>query len=139
MQGGDGQHAGSDILQGLQTRLARVPDLTEYSLEEIYMSVLLEFSMVPMDKGDSFSQYVAQTLDVIDRSGVSYRLNPMGTILEGEWDEVLQVVTDCYRKLSEVSDRVSCSIKIDARKGREDRLQGKIKSVEKVLNRELKK
>ncbi|MBU2645826.1 MTH1187 family thiamine-binding protein [bacterium] len=103
------------------------------------MSVLLEFSMVPMDKGDSFSQYVAQTLDVIDRSGVSYRLNPMGTILEGEWDEVLQVVTDCYRKLSEVSDRVSCSIKIDARKGREDRLQGKIKSVEKVLNRELKK
>ncbi len=103
------------------------------------MSVLLEFSMVPMDKGNSFSQAVARSLDIIDKSGVPYQLNPMGTVLEGEWDEVLQVVTDCFRKMSEDSNRVSCSIKIDARKEGDNRLQNKIKSVEKILNRELNK
>ena len=31
---------------------------------------------------------MARSLDIIDKSGVDYRLNPMGTVLEGEWDEV---------------------------------------------------
>ncbi len=101
------------------------------------MSVLLEFSMVPMDKGDSFSEYVARSLDIIEKSGVSYKLNPMGTVLEGEWDEVMQVVTDCYRKMSEDSNRVSCGIKIDAQKGKDNRLKSKINSVANVLTREL--
>ena len=45
--------------------------------------VMIEFSMYPLDKGESLSPYVARILDVIDRSGVTYRLNPMGTVLEG--------------------------------------------------------
>ena len=53
--------------------------------------VLLEFSMSPLDKGESLSQYVARSLDIIDRSGVPYQLTPMGTILEGEWDDVMAV------------------------------------------------
>jgi uncharacterized protein YqgV (UPF0045/DUF77 family) len=47
--------------------------------------VLLEFSMAPAGQGDSVSEHVARILDVIDKSGVSYQLTPMGTILEGEW------------------------------------------------------
>ena len=50
--------------------------------------VLLEFSMSPLGKGESVGKYVARSLDIIDKSGVDYRLNPMGTVLEGEWDEV---------------------------------------------------
>ena len=50
--------------------------------------VLLEFSMSPMDKGESVSKYVSRSLNIVDESGVDYRLNPMGTVLEGEWDEV---------------------------------------------------
>ena len=50
--------------------------------------VLLEFSMSPLGKGESVSEYVSRSLDIIDKSGVEYRLNPMGTVLEGEWDEV---------------------------------------------------
>ena len=46
--------------------------------------VLLEFSMAPLGQGESVSAQVARILDVIDRSGVPYRLTPMGTILEGE-------------------------------------------------------
>ena len=45
--------------------------------------LLLEFSMSPLGKGESVSKYVARSLDIIDKSGVDYRLNPMGTVLEG--------------------------------------------------------
>ena len=45
--------------------------------------VLLEFSMSPLGKGESVSKYVARSLDIIDRSGVAYQLNPMGTVPEG--------------------------------------------------------
>lgn len=103
------------------------------------MSVLLEFSMSPTDKGESLSPYVSRSLDIIDKSGVSYRLNPMGTCLEGSWDEVMGVVTKCFERMSQDCHRISVSLKIDYRKGKDNRLEGKIKSVEEKVGRELKK
>ena len=61
--------------------------------------VLLEFSMSPLGKGESVSKFVSRSLDIIDKSGVPYRLNPMGTVLEGEWDEVFAVVRQCYERM----------------------------------------
>jgi uncharacterized protein (TIGR00106 family) len=100
--------------------------------------VLLEFTMSPTGKGESLSPYVARILDVIDKSGITYRLTPMGTILEGEWDEVMGVVTDCFRELDRDCARIGVYIKIDYRKGQESRLSSKIESLEKKLNRKLK-
>ena len=57
--------------------------------------VLLEFQMAPHVASESVSQYVAQIINIVDQSGVPYQLTPMGTILEGEWDEVIGVVTRC--------------------------------------------
>lgn len=102
------------------------------------MSVLLEFSMSPLDKGASVGLYVARSLDIIDRSGIPYRLNPMGTVIEGDWDEVFGVVRQCYEAMSADCERVSVSIKVDARKGAEGRIEGKTASVEKTLGRKLK-
>jgi len=101
------------------------------------MSVLAEFSMSPMDKGESVSEYVARSLEIIADSGVPYRLGPMGTCLEGEWDEVMSVIGRCYERMSADSNRISVSIKIDARKGRDGRLSAKIKKVQETLGREL--
>ncbi len=100
--------------------------------------VLLEFSMSPLGKGESVSKYVARSLDIIDKSGVAYRLNPMGTVLEGEWDEVMEVVQRCYNRMRKDCNRISCSIKIDARKGAKGRLSSKVDSVEKRLGKKLK-
>ncbi len=102
-------------------------------------SVLLEFSMYPLDKGESLKKYVARSLDIIDRSGIDYRLNPMGTVLEGSWDEVFEVVKKCYDRMSQDCDRISCSIKVDSRIGHSGRLKSKIASVEEGVGRELKK
>ncbi|HEX9593834.1 MAG TPA: MTH1187 family thiamine-binding protein [bacterium] len=101
--------------------------------------VLLEFSMNPLGKGESVSEYVARSLDIIDASGLPYRLTPMGTILEGEWEQVMAVVRQCYERMRADCPRITCSIKIDAREGKSGRLAGKIASVEQRLGRELRK
>ena len=85
--------------------------------------MLLEFSMSPLDKGESVGEYVSRSLKIIDESGVDYRLNPMGTVLEGEWDEVFGVVKKCYQEIR--CNRISTIIKVDYRKGKKGKLQGK--------------
>ncbi len=100
--------------------------------------VLLEFSMSPLGKGESVGKYVSKSLKIIDDSGIEYRLNPMGTVLEGEWDEVFDVVRQCYERMKKDCDRISCTMKVDYRKGYSSRLSGKVASVEKRLKRKLK-
>ncbi len=100
--------------------------------------VLLEFSMSPLGKGESVGKYVSRSLDIIDASGVDYRLNPMGTVLEGTWDEVFGVVRTCFERMRKDCKRISCVIKVDYRKGHKGRLTSKTASVEKRLRRKLK-
>jgi len=99
--------------------------------------VLLEFAMAPGGKGESVSEYVARILDVIDRSGVRYQLTPMGTILEGDWSEVIGVVTACFQALQTDCARIGMNLKIDYRAGPESRLTSKIEAVEQRLGRKL--
>jgi uncharacterized protein (TIGR00106 family) len=99
--------------------------------------VLLEFAMAPGGKGESVSEYVARILDVIDRSGVRYQLTPMGTILEGDWSEVMGVVTACFQALQTDCARIGMNLKIDYRAGPESRLTSKIEAIEQRLGRKL--
>ena len=99
--------------------------------------VLLEFSMTPLNQGESVSAFVARSLDIVDRSGLPYQLTPMGTILEGEWDEVMAVVTACFEAMRADCDRVSTQIRIDYRKGPAGRLAAKVAAVERKLGRKL--
>ena len=99
--------------------------------------VLLEFAMSPFDKGESLSPYVARIINIIDKSGVSYRLTPMGTILEGEYKNVMKVVEDCFSEMQKDCNRISVNLKIDYRAGNESRLKSKIIKVETLLERKL--
>ena len=76
---------------------------------------LMEFSIIPLDKGASLSQYIAKVLTVVDESGLDYRLNPMGTVVEGEWDDLIGLLTKCFRTLEWDSDRISLQAKFDCR------------------------
>jgi len=101
------------------------------------MSVLVQFSMSPLDKGESLSTYVARSIDIIDRSGIPYRLGPMGTCLEGEWDEVFGVIKQCFDRMHEDCVRISCTISVDARSGPANRLYSKVEKMEQQLGRAL--
>ena len=100
--------------------------------------VLLEFAMSPTGQSGSLSPYVARVLDVIDRSGIRYQLTSMGTILEGEWDEVMAVVGACFRALESDCDRIGMNLKMDWRRGSESRLQSKVEAVEAKVGRKLR-
>lgn len=99
--------------------------------------ILAEFSMYPTDKGESVSQYVAQIIDYIDNSGITYKLTPMGTILEGSWDEVFGVISGCFKILEPQSNRITTIIKVDYRKGAGSRMTSKVEKVKSVLQREI--
>lgn len=101
--------------------------------------LLAEFSMSPLDKGASLSTYVARSLDIIDRSGLPYRLGPMGTCVEGEWDEVMAVLKACFERMAADCERVTISFKGDWRRGHGGRLEAKVDSVERRLGRRLRK
>lgn len=103
------------------------------------MSVLLEISLTPLDKGESVGMYVARSLEIIEKSGVDYRLGPMGTCLEGEWDEVMALAKACFEAMRKDCRRISIAMKADYREGAARRILGKMESVERHLGHTLKK
>lgn len=103
--------------------------------KEDTMSVIVEFSIFPMDKGVSLSPYVARALKIIQDCGLPYELNPMGTCVEGEWNEVMALVDQCFQELHKDSDRVYLALKADYRKGPPGRLKGKVESVKEKLKK----
>jgi uncharacterized protein (TIGR00106 family) len=100
--------------------------------------LLLEFSMYPTDKGASVSDDVKGSLEIIDDSGLPYRLGPMGTTLEGEWDEVMAVVRACHERMSGCSGRIATQIKIDWRDAPGGRLDAKVETLRRKTGRDLK-
>lgn len=100
--------------------------------------VLLEFSIAPLEKGPSVGDYVARSLAIIEASGLDYRLHAMGTIIEGEVDQVLAIFQQCLAAIAADCDRVSCTMKLDYRKDATGRLDTKVSSVEDKLGRKLK-
>jgi len=107
------------------------------------MSVLLEFSMFPTSdncrEGSSVSKQVSKIIDAIDKSGVSYKLTPMGTVVETEtMKDALGIIELAYEQVNDC-DRVYSSLKFDIRKGTKNRLVSKINSVEKNLGKSVLK
>lgn len=99
--------------------------------------MLAEFSVMPVGAGESVSQYVADCLRIVDMSGVDYRLNPMGTVLEGDYDQVMAVISECHKSVAASCTRVATTIRIDDRRGTTDMLRSKMESVEKKVGKRL--
>lgn len=98
------------------------------------MSVLAELTVFPTGKTGGLSPYVSRVVKLIKNSGLSYNFGPMGTCVEGEWDEVMELAGKCYRELEPDCDRVYIVMKMDCRKGASDRINGKVASVEKKIS-----
>jgi uncharacterized protein (TIGR00106 family) len=97
------------------------------------MSVIVDFSIFPVDKGESVSRYVSRAVKIIKNSGLPYRIGPMGTSIEGDWGEVMALVDRCFGALKEDCNRIYMTLKVDYRQGASGRMEGKIQSVEQKL------
>lgn len=102
--------------------------------------MLAEISIIPLGRDVSISPYVAKAAKIIDESGLDYRINPMGTVVEGEMDDILNLIKKCHQAVMEDAERVSINIVIDDRKDKKPpRLDKKVASVEEKVGKSLKK
>ncbi|HVJ09667.1 MAG TPA: MTH1187 family thiamine-binding protein [Acidisarcina sp.] len=99
--------------------------------------MLASFSVVPMGVGEGVKEIIAEVLAIVDSSGLSYELGPMHTVIEGEPEQVLDVILRCHRRVLELAPRVLTNITMDDRKHAIGRLRGKVKEVEEILGKPL--
>ena len=97
------------------------------------MGIIVELSIFPMDKGISVSPYVTRVVKIIKESGLSHEMNAMGTCIEGDWPDVLEVVDTCFKELQKDCDRIYLTMKGDYRKDRSGGLRGKLDAVRSQL------
>lgn len=95
--------------------------------------IVCEFSITPIGVGESLSPYVARCEKIVRESGLPNMLTPMGTVIEGEWDEVMAVIRACHMAVRADCRRVSTLIRIDDREGPRGRMLQKVRSVEEKL------
>lgn len=95
--------------------------------------MLARFSITPLGTGLHLGEPVADAIRIVEESGLDHQVTAMDTLIEGEWDEVMDVVRRCIEATHQHSERVSCSLKIDDWVGKSGRLQAKVESVEQAL------
>jgi uncharacterized protein (TIGR00106 family) len=96
---------------------------------------VMEISVIPIGtKTASISEFVAEAIRIIEDSGLKYELGAMGTVVEGELDQLLKLIGEIHRSvLNSGAPRVVTTIKIDERKDKPLSLEGKVKSVRQKL------
>ncbi len=94
--------------------------------------MLVEFSIYPLFK-EHMSKDVAKVIETLQQTGLPYRLGPMSTSVEGDWDQVMEAIRRCHQLVALDCDRVLTIITIDDRKNQPHHLSDMISSVEQQL------
>jgi len=98
--------------------------------------MIAAFSISPTtaDETGSVSQAVAAAVRVVRESGLPHETNAMFTNIEGEWDEVMDVVKRAVEVVAAVSPRVGLVLKADIRPGYDAQLTAKVERIEQELS-----
>lgn len=99
--------------------------------------MLVAFSVAPSggaDGSDSVHDAVAAAVRIVRDSGLPNRTDSMFTTLEGEWDEVFDVIRRATEAVGAYGSRVSLVLKADIRPGHSGELTGKVERLEQALD-----
>ncbi|MFQ5777705.1 MAG: MTH1187 family thiamine-binding protein, partial [Terriglobia bacterium] len=103
------------------------------------VAMLLELSVIPLGRGRSISADLAGLVKIIDASGLDYRLTPAGTVIEGDWDQVLGLAKKCHGAMRQKTERVITLMKVDDYEQRTGRLTAAVRSVEEKVGKPVRK
>lgn len=98
--------------------------------------MIVAFSVAPTEVPNAeaeMSEAVAQAVKVVRESGLPNETNAMFTLVEGEWDEVMDVVKRATDAVLAVSPRVGLVLKADIRPGHTGQITSKVESVNRIL------
>lgn len=104
--------------------------------------MIVAFSVAPSGgapsgpDGASVHDAVAAAVRVVRESGLPHRTSSMFTEIEGEWDEVFDVVKRATEAAGAFGSRVSLVLKADIRPGYSGELDGKLERLEAALDRD---
>lgn len=101
--------------------------------------MLVAFSVSPSGGSDSTGsvhEAVAAAVRVVRDSGLPHETDAMFTTIEGEWDEVMDVVRRATEAVGDYGPRVSLVLKADIRPGRTGELKGKVERLEAAIRRQ---
>lgn len=98
------------------------------------MNTLVAVAIAPFGEGEELAEYVAKVVRVIRASGLPCRTTSMFTEIEGEYDEVMQVVKDATFVLAQRGIRTEVILKADIRPGHTDMMTGKVAKIDKLLD-----
>lgn len=101
--------------------------------------MLASFSVVPLGVTGGVKALVAEALKIVDESDLDYALGAMQTTVEGDPETVMETILACHRRMLELAPRVLTHIVIDERRGATGRLEGKVRDVEEVLGKPLRR
>ncbi len=101
--------------------------------------MIAAFSLSPsggtaVDDDGGMSVAVAAAVRVVAESGLPHQTTAMFTYVEGEWDEVMDVIKRATDAVGELAPRVGLVIKADIRPGHTDELTGKVDRVMRHLS-----
>ncbi len=93
------------------------------------MMAVAELCLFPLGTGSpSVGEYLKPVIEVIERSGLKYKLCPMGTVVEGSVEDILDLVKECHEAILKTgAKRVVISLRIDDRTDKELTIEGKVK------------
>lgn len=101
--------------------------------------MMVQFSILPISDNRHISEPISKAVKIVHESGLEYKLTPMGTLVKGEWQEVMAVIKKCHEAVRDDFDRVMTHIKIDDVKFNESSFEHKIEAVEEKAGIEFKK
>ena len=82
---------------------------------------------------DSVHEAVAAAVRIVRESGLPNRTSSMFTEIEGEWDEVMDVVKRATEAVGRYGSRVSLVLKADIRPGHTGEIEGKVARLERAI------
>ena len=97
--------------------------------------MIVEFSIAPVGRGESLSAAVAKIIALVQKSGLDYQLTAMGTLVEGDANQIWPLLRRCHEAARKDHRRVLTTIRLDDRAGAKNRLTEKVRSVERKLQR----
>jgi uncharacterized protein (TIGR00106 family) len=100
------------------------------------MKTIADICIVPLGVGVSLSPYIAAAVEELEAAGLETAMHAYGTNVEGDYDVVVAALKRALERVHAMgAPRISCSIRLGTRTDREQTMQQKIASVERVRSK----
>ncbi len=99
--------------------------------------MLVELTINPLGRGTHLSKDLAEILKLVDASGLPYCLTPFGTCIEGDWDQVMQLIKQCHTLAKTTSHHVMTSIQIEDEDRASNKLEENVAAMERLAGHKL--